>query len=129
MRNFSRDSIAVRKTDNLTVVFYSPRVIYIKSTEGIYLCDGWFAQKGFYGESFKPFGQALREFKQIDMSLVRSLARKYDIHIKQALHLPKISGRVEFLPSDGRKRKTKTGDDDVILGKLIFGDRYDKEKR
>lgn len=111
----------------MMIVFYSPRVIYIRCREGIYLCDGRFTQKGFYSESFKPFQQALREFRQIDISTVRKLAQKYEIYIKQAFRLPKISGRVEFLPSEGRSRNTKLNDD-IILGKLIFGERYGEEK-
>lgn len=91
----------------------------MKAREGLYLCDGWFAPKGYYSEHFKPFCQKLRENHDLSIENIRKWAAKHYVNLTFARSLPKITRRVEFLPSIGRNRGNC--DDDLILKEIIFG--------
>lgn len=104
-----RYQISVRKTNGLEIWFVSPRDIYIKDKYGWQNFTRWeVRQRGFYSEHWRPFARALRDYRYLDMSIIRRLATLQDISIRSG-SLPNwvSKAKIRIIPEKGRARNNE----------------------
>ena len=101
--------ISVRKTNGLEIWFVSSRDIYIKDKYGWQNFTRWdVVQRNFYSNHWRPFARALRDYRYLDMGVIRRLATLYDISIR-AGSLPDWVNKSEarIIPEKGRARNNE----------------------
>lgn len=104
-RTYTTNDILVRKTDELTIVFFDPYTIYLKSRWRLVKCSRiGIRERGYYHKCFKPFSEKLKQNKYIDMSLVQCWAQELGIQILSAGKIPLSERKLKVLRSAGRRR-------------------------
>lgn len=104
-----RYQVSVRKTNGLEIWFVSPRDIYVKDKYGWQVFTRWMVQqRGFYSEHWRPFARALRDYRHLDMGVIRRLATLHEISIR-AGSLPEWAknSKVRIIPEKGRARNNE----------------------
>lgn len=88
------ETILVRDVNNMHIVIYDERTVYIKSNGLITYCfHRWFhSKRNFYTENWKPFILLLRKKKNFTFTEVLRMAYDLDI-VVQAGRLPDLTGK------------------------------------
>lgn len=100
------DTISIRKTNGLIIVFYNQRTIYVKSKWGLMAYERWFMKKRmFYSHNFRPFSESLKQNRHISLEYINRLAELYDMKITRVGQLADFGNKkVKILPEHGRSR-------------------------
>lgn len=94
MGRFRAEGILIKRVNDLTIVFYNKKTIYITDdTHKWTVFHRWYAPLGFYGTNWKLFRQLLRVEKEITFNHCYRLAFKYDIQSMANVGPPNLEGK------------------------------------
>nr|DAW32283.1 MAG TPA: hypothetical protein [Caudoviricetes sp.] len=100
------DTISIRKVNDLILVFYDAKTIYVKSKLGLVAYERWFMrQRMFYSNNFRPFSESLKQNRHITLEYINRLAEMYDITVSNVHQLGDFGNKkIKILPAHGRNR-------------------------
>lgn len=100
------DTISIRKVNDLILVFYDAKTIYVKSKWGLVAYERWFMrQRMFYSKNFRPFSESLKQNRHITLEYINRLAEIYDITVRNVHQLGDFGDKkIKILPAHGRNR-------------------------
>ena len=100
------DTISIRKVNDLILVFYDAKTIYVKSKWGLVAYERWFMrQRMFYSKNFRPFSESLKQNRHITLEYINRLAEMYDITVSNVHQLGDFGDKkIKILPAHGRNR-------------------------
>lgn len=84
MGRFRAKRIIIRELPELTIVFWDWSSIYVypKGDRQGYVFHKWYAPRGTYFSSWKPFKRKLLKTKRLNFSKCCQLASQYNIDVK-----------------------------------------------
>lgn len=111
----TKNVVAIKKTNDLEIIFYDFESIYVKHQYGISVYHRWAVKKkGFYKNNFRPFRLALKDNKNIDYGYINRMAEKYEIDVDGVDELPNLTGvKTRIIPSYGRARNIGVASNDI----------------
>ncbi len=100
------DTISIRKVNDLILVFYNAKTIYVKSKWGLVAYERWFMRhRMFYSKNFRPFSESLKQNRHITLEYINRLAEMYDITVSNVHQLGDFGDKkIKILPAHGRNR-------------------------
>jgi hypothetical protein len=101
-------AIIVKEVENIKIVFYDSKSIYVKSADGVWVVfHRWFAPKGSYQGGWKQFRHLLLYEKRVDFAHCHRLAFRYDIP-SQVSRAPDLDGKtVEIITNINQLQEVK----------------------
>lgn len=101
-------AIIVRQINNIEIVFYDSKSIYVKSEYGVWIVfHRWFAGAGSYIKGWKQFRHLLMYVDSVDFAYCHRKAFQLDVP-SQVSKKPELEGKTVEIITNIRKKKEET---------------------